>query len=251
MKTKSIFTFFILAFFYSCVPSKQFVYFQDIEKINESNSSNSFELKYKPDDLLVIDLSSEEPEAIQSFYPNRISNIQSPTNQISHTYLVDKNGLIEFPVLGKIKVGGLTRTETIDLFSTRLKAYIKNPILNLQLSNFKYSVAGEVSKPGTFKLNSERVTLIEALTQAGDLTIFGKRENILLIREEDGKKTSHRIDITKSDFINSPYYYLTQNDVIYVEQNKTRRNSASIGPNSSILVSVASIAIALITLLTR
>jgi polysaccharide export outer membrane protein len=164
-------------------------------------------------------------------------------------YLVDANGFIDFPVLGKIKVGGLTRSEALLLFQQKIAAYIKNPIVNLRIMNFKVSIQGEVTLPGTYPIASERVTLIEALSMAKDLTIYGKRDNILIIREINGVKSYNRVDITKADFINSPFYYLAQNDVVYVEPNKNKVNGSAIGTNTGVIISITSLVITLITLI--
>ena len=127
--------------------------------------------------------------------------------------------------------------------------YIKNPIINIRLINFKVSVQGEVTNPGIFAVNSDRVTLIEAISMAKDLTIYGKRDNILIIREVNGVKSYNRVDITKADFINSPFYYLSQNDVVYVEPNKTRINGAAVGANTGVIISITSLLITVITLI--
>lgn len=252
MNFKFILYSFLFLTIFSCVSTKEFVYIQDAENINSYSNNEAYELKIKPDDQLVISLNAEEPEAIRQFIPIQTTNLpQAPSNLFMNTYLVDKEGFIDYPVIGKVKALDLTRNQVTSLLVKKLENYIKNPIVNVRVNNFKISVTGEVTRPGTFLINSERISLLEALSQAGDITIYGKRTNILLIREVNGKKVSQRIDITKSDFINSPYYYLTQNDVIYVEPNNTRRNSSVIGPNVSILVSIASITIALLTLLTR
>jgi polysaccharide export outer membrane protein len=137
------------------------------------------------------------------------------------------------------------------LFKTKLKAYFTEPSVNLRILNYKITVQGEVARPGTFTSATERITLPEALSMAGDLTIFAKRDNILIIREIDGKKESHFVDITKADFINSPFYYLSQNDLIYVEPNKTRMNSSAVGPNISIILSSVSLLITIVALLIR
>ncbi|MCB9201501.1 MAG: polysaccharide biosynthesis/export family protein [Flavobacteriales bacterium] len=228
--------------FFSCVSTEEFVYLQDAENNKEYPNNYFFEVHFKPDDLLVITVNSEEPQATIAFNPPQIQSInQSPSNQIQNTYLVDQQGYIQFPIIGKIKVEGLTRNQLHELLEKKVSEYIKDPIISVRLSNFKYSVTGEVTKPGTYTLSRERITLLEALAGAGDLNVYGKRNNILVIREENGKKETKRIDITNSDFVNSPYYYLTQNDVIYVEQNNARRNSSAVGSNASILISIASI----------
>jgi polysaccharide export outer membrane protein len=146
-------------------------------------------------------------------------------------------------------MGGLTRTNALQLLQTRIGVYVKNPIINLRITNFKISLQGEVNLPGTYSITSERVTLIEALSMAKDLTIYGKRNNILIIREVSGEKSFNRVDITKSDFINSPFYYLAQNDVVYVEPNKTRVNSSAVGPNTSVIISAVSILVSLSVLI--
>ncbi|MNE62735.1 Polysaccharide biosynthesis/export protein [compost metagenome] len=164
-------------------------------------------------------------------------------------YLVDANGMIDFPVLGSMKVGGLTRTEVLQMLKSKIAVYIKEPIINLRITNFKVSVQGEVGVPGTYNVTSERITLVEALSMARDLTIYGVRNNILVIREVDGVKSYNRVDITQSNFINSPFYYLAQNDVVYVEPNQNKINGAAVGPNTSVLISITSLLITLVTLI--
>lgn len=164
-------------------------------------------------------------------------------------YLVDHSGNIDFPVLGKLKISGMTRTQVLQFLKEKISSYIKNPIITMRLTNFKISVQGEVTSPGVYPITTERVTLIEALSMARDLTILGKRNNILIIREIDGVKTYNRVDITKSDFINSPFYYLSQNDVVYVEPNKNKVNGSAVGPNTGVLISVTSLIITVITLI--
>jgi polysaccharide export outer membrane protein len=137
----------------------------------------------------------------------------------------------------------------LQLLQQKIGVYIKNPMINLRIMNFKVSVQGEVNLPGTYPVASDRITLIEALTMAKDLTIYGKRNNILVIREIDGVKSYNRVDITKADFINSPFYYLAQNDVVYVEPNKNKINGAAIGPNTGVIISISSLLITLITLI--
>lgn len=241
--------------FFSCASKKDIIYYQNIDETNITQNTASYEVKIQPDDLLMIIVSAEDPEIAIPFnltvisLPN-VNNLQSVTNQQTlQTYLVDKNGNIEFPVLGKLQVGGLTRTEVLQILKDKIGVYIKNPIINLRITNFKISLQGEVTLPGTYSVASERITLIEALSMAKDLTIYGKRDNILIIREINGVKSYNRVDITKADFINSPFYYLAQNDVIYVEPNNTKVNAAAVGPNTSVIISAISILISLSVLL--
>lgn len=240
---------------FSCASRKDIVYYQDIDALSPQIKSSSYEIKIQPDDLLMIIVSAEDPEAAIPFNLKLYTpiNTRQPEVMAGQTtlqvYLVDATGAIDFPVLGKLKVSGFTRTEVLKMFQEKIAKYIEKPIVNLRITNFKVSVQGEVNLPGTYQVISERITLIEALTMAKDLTIYGKRNNILIIREIEGVKTYNRVDITKSDFINSPFYYLAQNDVIYVEPNKNKINGAAIGTNTGVVISLASILITLVTLI--
>jgi polysaccharide export outer membrane protein len=240
---------------FSCASRQDVVYYQNIDNMAQQQNANSYEIRIQPDDLLMIIVSAEDPEIALPFNLRSIA-VQNPGSldaamgqQSMQLYLVDAAGSIEFPVLGKLKVGGLSRSEVLQMVQQKIGVYIKNPIINLRVMNFKVSVQGEVSSPGTYTVDSERVTLVEAISKAGDLTIYGKRDNILIIREIDGVKSYNRVDITKADFINSPFYYLAQNDVVYVEPNKTKINGAAIGPNTGVIISITSILITLITLI--
>lgn len=247
------FLFVLLVF--SCKPSKEVVYYQNIDGLASPEKLNSYEIKIQPDDLLMIIVSADDPESALPFNLSTIS-IPSANNMLAsrgqetmQSYLVDTSGSIDFPVLGKLKVGGLSRSELMQLLESQISKYIKNPIINIRLTNFKISVQGEVTLPGTYSINSDRVTLIEAISMAKDLTIYGKRDNILIIRETNGIKSYNRVDITKADFINSPYYYLAQNDVVYVEPNKTKINGAGVGSNTNVIISITSLLITVITLI--
>lgn len=230
----------------SCRQKKDIAYYQNIEQL-QSEQSNSFESKIQPDDLLMIVVSTPDPEAAAPF---NLETISAPTpigqtmqaQRQQQLYLVDTNGFIQFPVLGEIKTAGQTKSEVIEVIKSKLKKYINDAIVNMRIVNFKVTVQGEVARPGSFTIASERLTLPEALSLAGDLTIYGKRDNIILVREVNNKKTFNRIDITKSDFINSPYYYLSQNDLIYVEPNKAKSRTASgFNQNAPIWIAVASL----------
>lgn len=245
----------VAVLFFSCAARKDIVYYQDIDNIQAQAKADTYEIKIQPDDLLSIIVSAEDPEIAAPFNLRSV-NVQSARmtdadfgQQSLQLYLVDSNGAIDFPVVGKLRVGGLTRTQVLDLLHSKIGAYIKNPVINMRIANFKISVQGEVTAPGSYPVSSERVTLIEALSMAGDLTVFGKRSNILIIREVNGVKTFNRVDITKSGFINSPFYYLAQNDVVYVEPNKSKINGAAVGPNTGVIISVSSLLITLIALI--
>lgn len=254
---KKIIFFLLVLLFFSCASRKDSVYYQNIDTLSAPEKQNSYEIKIQADDLLTIIVSADDPETAIPFNLSTIS-VPSAINgaamgargqESMQSYLVDASGTIDFPVLGKLKVGGLSRTEVMQLLETKIAKYIKNPIINLRLMNFKVSVQGEVTVPGTYTLASDRVTLIEAISMAKDLTVYGRRDNVLIIREVNGVKTFNRVDITKADFIHSPFYYLAQNDVVYVEPNKTKINGAAVGANTGVIISVTSLLITLITLI--
>ncbi len=240
----------------SCTSREKMAYFQNIDKLKISEQTNNYNPKLQPDDLLTIIVSAQVAEAALPFNLNTVS-VNSGNNEVANgqikyqPYLIDSKGFIEFPVLGSIKIGGLSREDALKKITGMLKKYISDPVVNLRILNFKVSVMGEVAKPGSFNLQTERITLPEALSLAGDMTIYGKRTNVLLIREIDGKRTSNYIDLTKADFINSEFYYLSQNDLIVVETNKTKMNSSTVGPNTTVMVSALSLLITVIALLRK
>lgn len=238
----------------SCASKEKYIYYQDIEAvINSDASSKRFETKLVSDDLLMIVVSAEDPESAAPF--NLFTTVtadprnSATTGQVTQQlYLVDADGNIEFPIIGTLKIGGLNKSQAIVLIKNEINKYLKNPIVNLRIMNFKITVQGEVNQPGVHTITSERLTLPEAITLSGDLSTYGSRNNILVIREQDGKRTFARVDITKADFINSPYFFLKQNDIVYVEPNKTKINSSVIGPNISIGISALSLLVTIIAL---
>lgn len=261
MSKKIVLLLIVIIVISSCASREKIQYYRGIETITQQQPTN-YEPRLKQDDLLMIMVLAPTPELAADFNLSNFSvmgdggvmggRADLANNQMRYqSYLIDNKGFIEFPVLGSIQLGGLTRTEALDLLKSKLKLYIKEPIVNLRILNYKVTIQGEVVRPGTFTTISERITLPEALAMAGDLTIYAKRENILIIREIDGKKESHFVDITKADFINSPYYYLSQNDIVYVEPNKTKMNSSVVGPNISIILSSVSLLITIVALLIR
>lgn len=237
----------------SCGSRKDIAFFQNSE--NAKEISSSFESKFKCDDLLRIFINTKDSEAGMVFNLPVVSTlpIKGGIGQLDYqTYLVDNSGFIEYPILGKIKVAGLTKSELINYLKQQFKPYLKSdPVININILNYKISITGEVARPGSFIISSERISLPEALALGGDLTIFGKRSNIIVLRDINGIKTINRIDITKTDFIKSEFYYLTQNDVVYVEPNKTRVNASGIGPNAAVIISGLSLLITVVALLIK
>ncbi|MBC7606916.1 MAG: polysaccharide biosynthesis/export family protein [Burkholderiales bacterium] len=249
LHSKNIFLIIVLPFMlFSCASRKKIVYLQDIESAQSYQSPTTYEPTLQPDDLLSIIISAENPEVTVPFnLPQIQGNYEINNNQNGiKTYLIDSEGVIEFPVLGKIKLGGLTRSEANKKLTMLVSEYVKNPGINLRILNYKISVLGEVSKPGSYTIPSERITVLEALGLAGDLSVYGKRNNILVIHEEDGKRTFNRIDITNAAFLNSPSYYLSQNDIVVVEPNKTKINASVIGPNTSVILTGLTVLITLL-----
>ena len=219
---KTILVLLVSIVLFSCVARKNMVYYRNIESMNNKEMTNSYEIKIQPDDLLMIAVSCDDPEIAKPFNIGALGQSQSGSSsqQLGPTYLVDVNGVIDFPVLGKLTIGGLTRTQVMKMLNEKISLYIKKPFITLAIRNYKVTVQGEVSSPGIYSFDSERFTLVDALIKAGDLKIQAKRKNILIIRQTDGVITYNRVDITKTDFINSPFYYLRQNDMVYVQPNR-------------------------------
>ena len=255
-KKEQVLLFFVLLIvFSSCVSKKDIIYFQN-DSINQAEVSNSYQTIFKPDDLLQITISSQNVEATKDFNLPSVS-FRATTNAVTaaptqQSYLVDSKGEIDFPVLGKIKIGGLTREETILLFKELLDpAYVKDPNINIRIANFKVSVMGDVKNPGSFTIPNERITILDALALAGDTNISARRDNIKIIREEDNKKVFYEIDLRSNKIFTSPVYYLQQNDYIYVEQNYAKIQSASSNSNTSLFISLTGLVITIISILTR
>lgn len=259
-KTNKILSFIsvlILVIVSSCASRSDIVYFQNVDENNNSVSLNSYSPTIRPDDILTITVSALDQDAARPF---NLPTVAFGTNGIQlgqqrqETYLVDTNGNIDFPVLGTLKLGGLNRVQATNLIKDLLNEYIKNPIVNLRTINFKVTVLGEVRNPGVYTIQNDRITVLEALGLAGDLTIQASRENVLIVREENNKKSNYRINLTNEDVFNSPVYYLAQNDVIYVEPNSSRIKSSTIGPNTNAtfnLISTLATVTALIVTITR
>lgn len=239
----------------SCVSNKRIAYLQN-NVIDQDKISNVYKTVFKPDDLLQITISSDDIESVRPF--NLPSVVFSSTTNTAVgqprllPYLIDKGGYIDFPILGKLKIGGLTRQQVIDLLINKLSpGYIKRPNINIRITNFKINILGDVARPGTYTIPNERVTILDALSLAGDLNISGKRENVLVIREEGTFKKEYRIDLRSKKMYTSPVFYLQQNDNIYVEHNYARIQSASSNSNTSLFISITGLIITIATFLTR
>ena len=242
----------------SCVSSKKIVYFQDLSEGQMLLDTIQKSSKIQPDDLLSIVVSAYDLNAVRPFNlisetrpTNEISGISTSNNNQQQAYLTAQDGTIDFPILGRIKVAGLTRTELSDLLSKRISEYVKDPIVSIRILNFKISLLGEVTRPGTYNFEGERLTLPAALGLAGDLTIYGRRDNVLVIRDNGKTKDYKYLDLRSADILNSEYYYLQQNDVVYVEPNSAQVQSSSFNRNSAVYISIASLLLSAMVIIFR
>lgn len=236
-----------------CTSRKKLVYFQG----EAGPGVASYQPVFKSDDLLSITVMDLDPEATRPFnIPlTGISQNQGGYSQGAPSppgYLVDAEGNIDFPVIGKIRMAGLSRSAAVDTLKARLKPYLGHPTLLVRILNFKVTVLGEVRNPGTFTIPNERITLPEALGIAGDLQITGVRNEVTVIRDVDGKKTETKVDLTSKELFSSPVYYLNQNDIVYVAPNRAKVNSSVVNTaNVSLVVSVISLLVTMAVLFTR
>jgi polysaccharide export outer membrane protein len=215
----------------ACNSQKKIAYMQDL------SSANRFakipELTVQPQDMLSIVVSSKEPELALPFNLPIISYQGIGESYMGQQrllgYTVDKDGNIDFPVLGGLHVEGQTRNQLEQLIKEKIIAegYIKDPVVTVQLMNLRITVNGEVARPGTYEIKSDHITLFEALSMAGDLTIYGKRDNVKIVREKNGERTVYQADLRSADIFDSPVYYLQQNDIIYVTPSKYRSNQSN------------------------
>lgn len=244
----------------ACQSYKKVPYFQNVEVVNEAEQQEKlYDAKIMPKDLLTIVVSCTNPELAIPFNLTVASNAgiavstssYVTTQPVLQPYLVDNEGNINFPVLGELKLGGLTKREAEQLIIDKLKPYMKEtPIVTVRMVNYKISVIGEVTRPGTFTISNEKVNLLEALAMAGDMTVYGLRDNVKLIREDaNGKQQIVTLDLNKAETILSPYYWLQQNDIVYVTPNKAKARNSDVGNSTSLWFSATSILVSVVSLL--
>lgn len=247
MKIKLLLLIISTSLLFSCRTTNQITYFQDLadKYPTQIESPATYDTKIMADDLLSITVSSIQPNSVAIFnlpltsydIPGSASLIETPVMQ---SYLVDSQGNINFPVLGRLHVAGMTRSEMAEFMKEKISAYAKEPLVTIKILNFKITILGEVASPGTKSVANERVSILDAIGMAGDLTIYGERTNVLLFRDNGAERETYRFDLTSSDIFTSPYFYLQQNDVIYVEPNDARKGNAKYNQRSQYKVSVAS-----------
>lgn len=246
----------------SCSSKKKLDYLQNIESVALEASMKNAKSTIQPNDQLVILVTAKDMDVVKPFNQNfssgqilqysSASNNLPTQNQVSTsgpTYIVDSQGNIEFPVIGKINTENKTTEELRDVLKKEISKYVLNPQVSVKNTNYKITVLGEVNRPGTYNIPEAQTTVLEVLGLAGDLTIYGNREDILVLRNIDGTMTKERIDLTKADFINSPYFNLKQNDVIIVSPNETKQKTSRLDPNAGIYISVASIVVTILALI--
>ena len=242
-----------------CSSYKKVPYMQDPETVNAYGKEIPlYDAKIMPKDLLSITVNTTDPLAaapfnltVQSPLNAGATSMYTTTQPTLQQYLVNNQGEIDFPVLGKLKVGGMTKNEAESMIREKLQPYLKEtPIVTVRMANYKISVLGEVNKPGTFTVSNEKVNVLEALAMAGDMTVYGVRDNVKLIREDaQGKRQIVMLDLTKSDLVLSPYFYLQQNDILYVTPNKTKAKNSEIGNATTIAISATSILVSIASLI--
>jgi len=240
------------AILFSCATKDDVVYFNGMDSTNNTIGLDSYSPTYHIDDELVITVNALDSEAAKPFNKMALNvpldNVDAIGRPRVITYRVNSEGNINFPVLGMVKIAGLNRQQATVLLQEKLKDYLKDPIVDIETVNYRITVLGEVARPGTYTAPNERITIIEALSLAGDMTIYGERENVLVIQDYDGKKTYTRVNMKSDELFNSPVYYLSQNDVVYVEPNKTRARNSSIGAQTGVILSALGLLISLTSL---
>lgn len=241
-----------------CGSAKNVAYFQNSDSINFEQSRYLYDARIMPKDQITISVNTTTPEVslpfnllLQNAY-QQSRNISSGAGTLM-PYLVDNEGYIKMPIIGKLKVGGLTKSEAEDLVTEKIRPYMaetENPVVTVTMASYSVSVLGEVARPGSFLVSREKITILEALAQAGDLTIYGVRDRVKLIREDaTGKKSIVRLNLNDANIVNSPYYYLQQNDVVYVEPNNIKAQNSKVGQTTTLWFSATSILVSLTSLL--
>ncbi|WP_136481109.1 polysaccharide biosynthesis/export family protein [Cognatitamlana onchidii] len=248
--TKLVYAIVLFSIFTSCSTKKDILYFQNVKDSETIVDTETFNARLKVGDIVNIYISTPDLSVTQPY--NLVESIGNGTGSLIN-YLIDSEGNIDYPVLGKVKLEGLTVEEAKQLFKKKFEEgkLLKDPVVILRISNYRITVLGQVNNPGVYPVTGERISILEALSAAGDLDITGKRDNVLVIRNFNGAKTYTRIDLTSKEVFNSPVYYLTQNDVVYVEPNSFGVSRASGDARIGVFASLLGLAITIGLLFTR
>ena len=247
MKKIILCSFVLLSLLTSCVTTKKTIYFENKDEINTALSKTLYDVSMTPGIVEPFNLlkSTQASSTMNSTSTNQGATV--------YDYLVDNEGNVDMPIIGTVHLGGLTKNEAEQLIKSKIVPYLsetEKPIVHVRIANYKYAVLGGVNKPGVFTTQNEKVSILEAIAQAGDLTTFARRDHIFLVRENaEGQKDYHQLDINDANIISSPYYYLQQNDVIYVEQQKIATRNSYFSANTSILLTITSALMSVATLI--
>lgn len=248
-------TLILLFLFSSCGSKRNIVYFQNAEYITDNMyvpDTTEFKTVIVPNDNLFITVSAVNPEAVEVFNSNLLrSGTVSATSLDIMGYLVDPKGNINLPLVGEVHVGGLTKTAAIQLLQREISKYVADPVVNIRFLNYKISILGEVTRPGVYTVTDEKITIPQAIALAGDLTIYGDRRKVELIRVERGKKRFYFIDLTTPDIFFSPQYYLLQNDILYIPPNSTKAGVSTYNQNLPLLMSTISVTFTIVAFFLR
>ena len=245
------------AFLCSCAAQKRVWYLQDAQPYTPEQIARNGQIRIKPLDRLTIVVNSKDPELAVPFNSSSsFTSLSGTTTSASGSsslqiFTVDENGTIDMPVIGKVEAKGSTRSELGRIIAEKIAAggYINDPTVNVEFADLKISVIGEVAHPGQFDIKRDRITIFDALAMAGDLTVYGVRNEVAVTREADGVRTIEYVDLTSKDIFNSPAFYLQQNDVIYVKPNKYKAQSGEISQNRTFYLSLVGTAISVATLI--
>ncbi len=236
--------------------SQKLTYFENLgTEIDGTLNAPVADIRIRPGDELQINVTAPVPEAVAPYTsttstsaaPGVIDSREIATKEL--TYRVDTNGDIVFPVLGKVHAGGLTTAELADNLTRRIAEDVESPIVRVTLANFRIKVLGEVRNPGAYDMDRERVSVLDAVAMAGDLTMYGRRDNVVVIREEDGKVNYHKLNLNDARTLSSPYFYLQQNDVVYVDPSESRKGQAAYNQNNSYKISVISAVVSAVSVI--
>lgn len=245
-KSLLVLTLFSIFVFHSCKSYQDIAYLQNVTPDSIIKIAENIAAPITSNDALIITVSSSNPAAVAVYNPPVINPMPVGETRIQstmqlQTYQVDAEGYIDFPGIGKLKVVGLSAKEVEKMICAEIEPFVSDPIVKVQIEGNKVTILGEVVEPGVFEIPNERLTVLEALSMAKDMTIYGRRDNILVVREtENGEATFFRLDLTKSDVFTSPAFYLKKNDVVYVEPNKYRKSNSSYNSSKQFNISVIS-----------
>ena len=216
----------------SCMSTQKVTYFQNLDNVDLSKTTGLYDAKIMPKDILSITVHTLTPEASEAF------NLKGSTSG----YLVDNEGNIDFPVVGTLSLGGMTTKEAEALIKSKIVPYMsvsENPIVQVRMSNYKYAMLGGIKMPGVYTAPNEKISIVEAIARAGDLDLYGQRDKIFLIRENaQGQREYHQLNMNDAEIFNSPYYYLQQNDIVYVEPKKVQARNSFFASSTSMWLSL-------------